>query len=160
MKKRTTQHHIDGLAALLLFGIFAVCVLMVLLTGANAYRRLTERDQQAYQRRTCAQYIVARVRQADRLNGIKVEPFGDGNALTLAEDAGYHTLVYCYDGWLMELYCGVDAELEPQDGERLLEMEGLEFSLEDGLLTAVIDGADGTKDVLRLSLRSGKEGGA
>ncbi len=60
----------------------------------------------------------------------------------------------------MELYCGVDAELEPQDGERLLEMEGLEFSLEDGLLTAVIDGADGTKDVLRLSLRSGKEGGA
>ena len=160
MKKRTTQHQIDGLAALLLFGIFAVCVLMVLLTGANAYRRLTERDQQAYQRRTCAQYIAARVRQADSLGGVALESFGDGYALALTEDENYHTLVYCYDGWLMELYCGVDAELEPQDGERLLEMDGLEFSLKDGLLTAAIDGADGTEDVLRLSLRSGKGGGA
>lgn len=160
MKKRTTQHQIDGLAALLLFGIFAACVLMVLLAGADAYRRLTERDRQAYQRRTCAQYIAARVRQADSLGGVGVEPFGDGYALALAEGTGYHTLVYCYDGWLMELYCGVDAGLEPQDGERLLEMDGLEFSLQDGLLTAVIDGADGTGDVLRLSLRSGKGGGA
>ncbi len=59
MKKRTTQHHIDGLAALLLFGIFAVCVLMVLLTGANAYRRLTERDQigRASCRERVCQYV-------------------------------------------------------------------------------------------------------
>ena len=56
-QKHDHLFHQDGLAALLLFGIFAVCVLMVLLTGANAYRRLTERDQQAYQRRTCAQYL-------------------------------------------------------------------------------------------------------
>lgn len=157
MKKRMTQHHMEGLGALLLFGIFAVCVLMVLLTGADAYRRLTQRDQQSYLRRTCAQYIAARVRQADSIAGITVEPFGDGNALTLAEgDGTYCTRVYCHEGWLMELYSSADADLEPRDGERLLEMEGLGLSLEDGLLTAVISGADGSEDVLRLSLRSGK----
>lgn len=160
MKKRTIQHHMDGLAALLLFGIFAVCVLMVLLTGANAYRRLTQRDQQAYLRRTCTQYIAARVRQADSLGCITVEPFGEGEALSLEEDGGYCTRVYCHEGWLMELYCARDAELEPQDGERLLEMQSLHFSLEDGLLTAIIGGADGSQDTLRLSLRSGKGGGA
>lgn len=159
MKKRTTQHHMEGLGALLLFGIFAVCVLIVLLTGADAYRRLTERDQQAYQRRTCAQYIAARVRQADSLGGIKVERFGEGDALALAEDGGYCTRVYCHEGWLMELYSETGAGLEPQDGERLLEMESLRFSLEDGLLEAVIGGADGSQDTLRLSLRSGKGGG-
>ena len=39
MKRKTIKHHIDGLIALLLFGVFAVCVLAVLLTGADAYRR-------------------------------------------------------------------------------------------------------------------------
>lgn len=157
MKKRMTQHHMEGLGALLLFGIFAVCVLMVLLTGADAYRRLTERDQQAYLRRTCSQYVAARVRQADSLAGITVEPFGDGNALTLVEDGGaYRTRIYCCEGWLMELYCAVDADLDPEDGEKILEMEALELSLKEGFLTAKISGADGSQDILRLSLRSGK----
>lgn len=157
MKKRMTQHHMEGLGALLLFGIFAMCVLMVLLTGADAYRRLTERDQQAYLRRTCAQYVAARVRQADSLAGITVEPFGDGNALTLAEDGGaYRTRIYCYEGWLMELYSAADADLDPQAGERILEMEELELSMKEGLLTAKISNTDGSQDVLRLSLRSGR----
>ena len=47
MKKHSIQHHIDTLAVLLLFGVFAVCVLSVLLTGADAYRRMTERDNRA-----------------------------------------------------------------------------------------------------------------
>ena len=65
MKKRPIQHQLNGLMALLLFGVFAACVLAVLLTGANAYRRLTQRDQAAYLRRTCVQYLATRVRQAD-----------------------------------------------------------------------------------------------
>ena len=60
MKKKTTQHHIDALAALLLFGVFAVCVLAVLLSGADAYQRLTRRDQNAFDRRTAAQYLATR----------------------------------------------------------------------------------------------------
>ena len=47
MKRKPIQHQMDGLIALLLFGVFAVCVLAVLLTGADAYRRLTERDRRA-----------------------------------------------------------------------------------------------------------------
>ena len=73
MKQRTVKHNIDGLAALLLFGIFAACVLSVLLSGAGAYRRLTQRDLTAYDRRTGLQYIAARVRQADRQGAVTVE---------------------------------------------------------------------------------------
>lgn len=85
MKRRGIQHHLDGLLALLLFGVFTVCVLSVLLTGARAYRRLTVRDQASYSRRTCAQYITTRVRQADCLGGVTVEPFGDAAALVFTE---------------------------------------------------------------------------
>ena len=36
MREKRVKHHIDGLVALLLFGVFAACVLVVLLTGADA----------------------------------------------------------------------------------------------------------------------------
>lgn len=154
MKIKTVKHHIDGLIALLLFGVFAACVLAVLLTGANAYRRLTDRDQAAYAHRTGTQYIATRVRQADRAGGILVEDFGGADALILGADEDYATWVYCYDGWLMELYCLRDEPLKPEDGQQLVEAQGLELDLEDGLLTVSLTGADGQADTLRLALRS------
>ena len=156
MRRKSLQHHTDGLVGLLLFGVFAVCVLSVLLTGADAYRRLTERDQSSYSRRTCVQYIATRVRQADRAEGVSVEPFGEGDALVLSED-GYVTRVYHYDGYLMELYASAEEELHPQDGQRIIPAGGVELSLEDGLLSVEVTDEQGVQDSLRLSLRSGEE---
>lgn len=157
MKRRTIQHHMDGLAALLLFGVFAVCVLLVLITGADAYRRLTDRDQDSYLRRTGVQYIAAHVRHADSLDVVRVEPFDGVDALVLADEGGeYLTRVYCYDGWLMELYCAEGANLGPQDGEKVLKASGLELSRKDNLLEIVLISPKGARDTLRLSLRSGE----
>lgn len=158
MKREKIQHHMDGLLLLLLFGVFAVCVLSVLLTGARAYRRLTLRDQEAYRRRTCVQYIATRVRQGDAEGGVSVEPFGEADALVMTGD-GYVTRVYCYNGWLMEMYAGEDVQLAPEDGEKIMELDGLAMSMDGGLLTVEVDGGDAGTDTLRLSLRSG-EGGA
>ena len=44
-------------------------------------------------------------------------------------------------------------------GERIMAAEGLELSLDQGLLTVSVTGPDGARDTLRLSLRSGEEGG-
>lgn len=156
MKKRNVQRHMDGLAALLLFGLFAACVLAVLLTGAGAYRRLTERDRESYEQRSCTQYIATRVRQADRSGGVAVEQFGGVPALRLTDDLGYVTRVYCWDGYLMELYTSADADLAPEDGERLLMADGFTPSIEDGLLEITVFSHGGTADTLYLSLRSGE----
>lgn len=157
MRRRPIRHHIDALTALLLFGIFSVCVLAVLLAGAKAYQRLTRRDQIAFDRRSCVQYVAAKVRQSDRAGAVRVVGFGDGDALLLGADEPYATWLYCQEGWLMELYCYVDEPLAPEEGERLLEAAGMELSLEDGLLTARIAFAQGTEEILFLSLRSGEE---
>ena len=157
MKRQGTKHQIDGLLMLLLFGVFAVCVLIVLLTGARAYRGLTERDRAAYDRRTCAQYLTTRVRQGDVSGGVSVEPFGDTTALCM-EQYGFVTRVYCYDGYLMEMYTFEDAELTPQDGEKIMPLEGLTLTLEGGLLTAELQMDGGVTDTLRLSLQGGKRG--
>ena len=145
--------------ALLLFGVFAACVLLVLLTGANAYRRLTERDRAAYDRRTCVQYVATRVRQADRAGGVSVSEFGGVPALELAETVegtDYVTRVYCYDGWLRELFSTADAGLDPAAGEQVLEAEDMELTLEDGLLTVTVTDGNGAENTLTLSLRSGE----
>ncbi len=155
MKKRAAQHHMDALMALILFGVFAACVLAVLLTGAGAYQRLTQRDRSAFDRRTAIQYIATRVRQSDAAGAITVEDFGGVDCLCLWE-GDYVTRVYCYDGQLRELFTDPLAEMGPEAGEPVLEAQGMEFALEEGLLTVTATMADGTGDSLCLSLRSGE----
>lgn len=160
---KTQKHHIEGLIALLLFGVFAVCLMTVLLTGANAYRSLTDRDQTAYDRRVCAQYLAARVRQADRLDGVAVQPFGDGDALVLIEDIdgySYATYVYLSDGYLMELFCALDSGLAPDAGERIMPAKGLSLNLDGRRLDVGLTAPDGALTELTLSLRSGEEAAA
>ena len=140
MKKRPIRHQIDGLIALLLFGVFSVCILAVLLTGADAYRRLTDRDQAAFDRRTTLQYIATRVRQADRADGVRVDDFN-----------GVSALVYCWNGSIMELYAEEALDLTLEAGEPVMEAEAVEFSMEDGRLRI-----SSGEDSLILSLRSGK----
>jgi len=157
--KTSGKHHMSGLLALLLFGVFAVCVLFVLLTGARAYRALTARDQSSYAMRTCVQYLAAKVRQAPATGAVTVARLGEGAALCIEEDIdgeSYMTCVYCYDGWLRELFCAADGDINPEDGERVLEASALDLTLEDGLLSMAVTGTDGTATVLRLHVRSGE----
>lgn len=128
----------------------------VLLTGAGVYQRLTERDQAACSRRTFAQYIATRVRQADCLDGVSVEDFDGVPALTLWAEDGYVTRVYWYDGYLMELYTDVSSRIPPAEGDRLMEAGGPGLSLADGMLTVDLTDAAGAQERLELSLRSGE----
>lgn len=160
MKRNRTQHHIDSLAPLLLFGVFSACVLAVLLTGAQAYRRLTDRDGERFARRTAVQYVATRVRQSDSLDSVAVEDFRGISALVLREEGGYTTRIYCYDGYLMELYAAQEDLMVPGDGERIMASQGLELSLEKGLLTVTATDGSGVRSTLLLSLRSGEGGGA
>lgn len=150
-----------GLSALLLFGVFAACLMLVLLTGAGSYQRLTQRDQLAYDRRTCVQYIAAKVRQSDRVGAVAVEPFGDAVALTLSEDIEgqeYVTRIYAYDGYLMELFSARDVMLEPEAGAQIMPVKELSVQLDDGrVLLTCVDQA-GVETELTLSLRCGKAG--
>ena len=158
MREKRSQA-IPALAAFLLLCIFAVCVLGVLLAGAGAYSRLTRRDSRAYDTRTALHYLSARVRQAPAPDRVSVTDFGGADALTVTEEIGgedYVTRIYCHAGWLMELFCAADGQFEPQDGERLLAVDGLELELRDELLFVTLTQEDGRHEsVLYLERRKG-----
>lgn len=159
MKYRLKRQSISGLAALLIFGVFAVGILSVLLGGAGAYRRLTERDRLSYDSRTCAQYVATRVRQSGTPDSVRVEDFGGVDALVLAQEydgVEYLTRVYCHDGWLKELFTEAEGEFAPEDGEKILQARQMELSCRDGLLSVELTDGNGTAMEFHLALRGGE----
>lgn len=157
MRNRQPKHHMDGLLVLLLFGVFALCVLSVLLTGARVYRTLNDRDQTSYDRRTAVQFLATKVRQSP--GAVSVAPFGEGEALVLEEEIEgetYLTRLYCHDGSLRELFTNAADSFEPQDGEVILPARAMALELEEGLLSVTLTAQDGTLLELNLALRTGE----
>lgn len=164
MERKTAKSHMDGVFVLLLTGVFAVCILLVLLSGGGSYRRLTQRDAAAYDRRICCDYVAAKVRHADRADAVWVGDFSgtparQGDTLLLSEELNgtvYWTRVYWYDGWVRELFSSAEESFSPEDGEAVLEAESLDFTLEDGLLTVAAADSSGAPSERLLALRSGE----
>lgn len=156
------QWKVTDLISLVAFGLFAVFVLLVLLTGADVYRNLVDRGDTHFRQRTVSQYLATRIRQGDDKNKISLENFEGVDALVIREEIRgktYLTRVYCYDGWLRELFTGESSRVSPEHGEKILEVETLSLSLENGMLFLRITLPDGSVQERMLYLRSGKEAG-
>ena len=149
MKEQRFQN-LTRLMTLLTCAVFAVCVLLVLLSGADVYRHLTEEGEDQYARRTAAQYITTRIRQAD---AVEISCFAGLDTLQFRETVNgrsYITRIYCYDGSLRELFTPAEGQFLPEDGEKLLNMEDLSLSAEGGLLLVEITLPDGRTQTLYL----------
>lgn len=154
------------LAPLLIFTVFTTCLLVVLLSGADIYKKYTELDRQSFDSRILSQYIAAKARQSDFENGIAVGHFANSSQTTNGDTLFayqkvnfelYCTRIYCHDGYLCELFTEINSEFEPSDGARLMPAESVEFMLDNGTLTVCITQADKQQHYITLSIRSGKE---
>ena len=130
MNDRSSQkQNLSGLMVLLLFGVFAVCILSVLISGTRVYDRLTARDQGAYDARTASQYLTTRMHQAQSSDAVSVR--------------------------LCELFLFSDAEADLENGEHILPADALEAETDGGLITMRIRD-DGGEQVVRVLLRGGE----
>lgn len=162
MNRNQNRWKMGSLMALLLFVIFAVCILAVLLTGADVYKRLVERDRNSYSYRTAASFLTTKVRQADRLDALEVQQHEGQDVLVIAEEiegSRYETWIYCYDGFIRELFAAADSGLLLEAGDEVTEAEALEFRWQEGFLEIRITMTDGVVQVLKLKPRSGEEVG-
>lgn len=148
------------MAALLILAVFAVGILCTLLFGASSYRKLTRQSDAVFQSRTAAQYLTNRVRQAPDPDGIAVTQFGGIPALVIPQqiqEQTYLTRVYCYDGWLMELFGKAETEFLPEDGEKILPVSALELQRDRGLLSILLTDAQGNTQRILLDLPGEEE---
>ncbi len=174
MKKQSQNQHLGTLAPLLLFVSFTAAVLLVLLQGADIYQTIADRNDGYSKRRTAAQYITTRIHQNDSSSSIMVSDFQISDTDLFSTDSGFFsgdtlyllekingralcTRIYCYDGYLRELFSETESQMKPSSGQKILPMESICFNLDRHLLEIQIKYPDGTSDSMVLSLRSTKE---
>lgn len=125
-------------AVFALCGLFAVLCMGLALLSSGAYRAVAAAAQENYTHRTALSYLVNQVRRADEQGGVALGTFGDSDALRLTEwvdGTAYETLIYCYDGQLMELYVERGYEFGPSAGNAILPLDSLTLDLDGGVLT-------------------------
>lgn len=152
---KRSEKSISSVAALLMLAVFSIGILGVLLGGARIYKGLTEQGQSDYDSRTCLQYLSTKLSQCTSPVSVTVRQFGSGDALFLAEAIGdreFVTRIYCYNGWLMELFSVDSDSFAPEDGEKILPLESLTVTQNGSLLTVQ---ASANEDIwtLRHSIR-------
>lgn len=168
-RERTGTHHIDVLAALLLLCAFAMCILSVLMAGTRSYRSLTARDQAVFARTSRTLYISTRIHRAESRAAVSFgnEETADAAAGTidtirLSETIGgeeYVTRIYCYDGWIRELFSRADLRFDPRAGEKVSEAISMEVSSMEAASAAVNDDSEeaGKGPVMRVVIDGGTE---
>lgn len=183
MNETMTKRSLSSLIPLLLFAVFAICILMVLLSGADIYHKIAKRDQNSINQRTVSQYLTTRLHQSDAEGMIMVGSFESpkliaalsspddasadvltqqrntltGDTLYLREELGgriYYTRIYVHEGMLRELFAAEGLTFEPSGGTAILPLKGLTFTLQDQLLTIELTHEDGTAETLLITLRN------
>ncbi len=158
--KTNASNMINTVFVLVLFCVFAVAVLMVLLAGTGAYQDIADRMERQYAERTCLSYLDAKVRHYDETGKVAAEQFGDCDALALYEDidgVSYKTLIYCYEGYVRELFIEDGMELLPEHGETIVPAQKMTVeTMTDSLVRLVCTSESGNQEELVIYLRSEK----
>ena len=160
MKKSTKKTGFETPVILLAVVLFAFCVLSVILAGAGVYKRVTADDGIAYSDRTAEQYIRTRLRTAKNPSAVQLEDLDGYRVLCLQEsidNTEYLTCLYLYKGYMREvlLPASEDGSLpafSPAAGEKLLELEALDFVEGDGYFEISFRAPGGTNRVFYVSV--------
>lgn len=131
----TRRHTLQQLLPLCLLAVFMLSAVLAVLFSASVYREIQDRSNRLTEA-TALTYIAEKVHQSDKAGSIRLGRIGDCPALVIRQDVGnvYDTYIYVYDGTLRELMIKSQLTPAPAMGRPLLELEGLDLDLEDGLL--------------------------
>ncbi len=153
MKER---HSFDVVFVLLLFLVFTAAVLMVLISGASAYKNISASVEEQFQERTCLNYISTKLRHYNSEGDIYITEIGGVPALALNESIdgeSFVTYIYLYDGCVRELYMQENVGLPPDAGDEIIEAENIEFSMPaDNIIRVECTGADGGTSELLINI--------
>ena len=153
---------------LLLFVAFSAAVVIVLVLGAKKYSELVERDNKNYDKRVISSYVAAKIRSNDEKDGVKIGGFNNPDKKDEIETLylyktidgeKYVSKIYCYDGYIYELYTLEELEkgLKPSSGNKLMEAGSLKFKRlgkEGRIIKIHAVNKAGLEDDITLSLRS------
>ena len=84
-RRRIQDHTVDFLFTISLFCVFAVCALLVVSTGVQAYRSTALYLEDTYSARTALSYVAEKIRQHDAAGRVALTQLDGVNAVLLTD---------------------------------------------------------------------------
>ena len=141
------QSSAGTLAALMLTCVFGATLLLSLAAGAGVYRRVEDRVEESSRSRVSLSYVTAKLHAFDQAGMVETGSFGEGGAVFLYEEIDgsvYETILYVYNGNLMEMLCEKGGEMPPEFGETVSPALALAVAEpREGLLRLTLTQPDG-----------------
>lgn len=158
-EKENSRHMIDILFVLSLFCVFAVSSVILILFGADIYKKTVSSMDHNYSTRTSVAYISEKIRQSDIYDSIYIDDSKGYERLMMTRNINgttYATSLYEYDGYLYELFARTDIELPADAGQQVIALTDLDFNLiSDSLLSVSFINESQKSSTIYVSLHCG-----
>lgn len=144
MKYRSDRSFADtasAVSSMLLFVLFAVCMLLAVAVAADTYGRIKTGYQQSFGSAASIKYVTNKLRSAERITLMD-------NGGAAVESDGLVSLIWCEDGELYEKYSTVGEEITARDGDRISSADSLRITERDGLYEITVTAGEQTSTVL------------
>lgn len=155
--QKENRHMVDVLFVLSLFCVFAFSALMLVIIGADVYKKTVAHMDTNYTTRTSYAYLSEKIRQNDHADAFSVGRYGESDALIITETIDgttYYTYLYQYDGKLRELFTATPDTLGPEAGQAIMDCSSLLIDdAGSGLYVITLTGGDSEETTLYVSTR-------
>ena len=148
-RRDTSEYRVRSLAdtasavgSMLLFVLFAACMLMAVAVAADTYGRIKSGYQQSFGRVTSVEYISNKLRSAD-----SITIFEDGTAAAVEYD-GMVSVIYCNGEGLYEKNSPNDVLITADGGDRISGIDSMLITERDGLYEITVRSGGESSTVL------------
>jgi len=153
------NHSSEIIFTMLLFFMFTFMILTVLISGVSVYKNTEEIMHNRYEERTAMAYVMTRLRQSDTYDSIYLDSNHIVDSMVIIKEylfgMEYRTYMYCYNGWIYELFTTAEFEFDPNAGTPIVEAEDLNFEMKTkDLLYIECTATNGTVSNIHINLNS------
>lgn len=135
MKKYASKGLVDIVStagSMVLFLLFAVCMLIMVSAAASTYARITRSYEQTFSSSAALRYVTNKLRSAD---SAEILDGGSGVAVT---DGGIVCVIYAGSDGIYERSAAAGAPALMQGGSRIFEGASVAITEADGLYTVTV----------------------
>lgn len=138
---RTLADTASAICSMLLFVLFAVCMLIAIAVAAETYGRIKTGYQQSFGSAASIKYVSNKLRSADDVTLLE-----NGGAAISSD--GMVCVIWCSDGSLFEKYAMAGDEVTADDGDSISSIDMLDITEHDGLYEITVSTGGQTSSAL------------
>lgn len=143
-KKRNMSDTVGTIGSMLLFLLFAGCLLMIIAVAAQTYSRLSANFDKSFGSSASLRYISNKIKNANTAEIVEED------VLCLKYD-DMMELVFFKNGALYEKCVGIDSEIVTEGGDKIFELSDMKVFDEGNLIkiTVLLNGEENSTYVRR-----------